>query len=188
VVRRFKSKSVDHGKTPLVVEDVPVDPQTAPYLVTSSKGVLWIEKPHPGDVVKLAVRDVTPGALFTELLEAVIARSEEEGWGSVVPYSEEGMKEAIQYLDSYDLRDVEVLIPPTPKKDWPDWLLYKNLNLPVRPSSWIPAGHAVVVPHDREYVGMLGHLDGRRVAAIVHNAPRGIAILKSKLKDEDLAD
>lgn len=179
-VKKFRSKATEKGKTPLLVENIPVDPQCAPYLVTSSEGVIWIEKPHPGDVVRAAVRTVTPGQVFTELLEAIVERSEIDGWGSVQPYTENGLHEAIRYLSFYGLTDVEVLMPPTPKKDWPKWLLTKNLGLHVRPSSWIPKGHLVVIPHERDYVGMIGHLDGLRVAALVHNASRGVAVLKKK--------
>jgi len=178
-VRRFQSKSVDKGKTPLLVENIPVDPLCAPYLVTSSTGVAWVEVPHPGDVVRAAVREVTPGAIFTELLMAIIKRSEADNWGSVQPYTKEGLQEAVQYLDFYGLNEIEILIPPMSKSKWPKWLLEKS-HLHIRPSSWIPKGCLVVIPHDRDYVGMIGHLDGKRVAALVHNASRGIAILKKK--------
>jgi len=179
-VKKFKSKATEKGKTPLLVENIPVDPECAPYLVTSSEGVAWIEKPHPGDVVRAAVRTVTPGQVFTELLEAIIKRSLRDKWGSVQPYTEKGLQKAIQYLDSYGLTDIEILMPPTAKTKWPKWLLKKNLNLHVRPSSWIPEGHLVVIPHERDYVGMIGHLDGQRVAALVHNASRGVTVLRRK--------
>jgi len=179
-VKRFKSKATEKGKTPLMVENIPVDPLCAPYLVTSSDGVAWIEKPHPGDVVRVAVRSVTPGQIFTELLEAIVKRSVADGWGSVQDYTEEGLQAAVQYLSFYGLTEVEVLMPPTAKKNWPLWLLDKNLNLHVRPSSWISEDYLVVIPHERDYLGMIGHLDGQRVAALVHNASRGVAILKKK--------
>jgi len=186
-VKRFKSKATDKGKTPIIVEGISVDPLCAPYLVTSSTGVVWVEKPHPGDVVKAAVRITAPGVIFTELLEAIIKRSETDDWGSVCPYNAKGLKEAIQYLSFYGLADVEILMPPTAKNKWPKWLLTKHLDLSVRPSSWIPKGYIVVIPRDRDYVGMIGHLDGTRVAALVHNASRGIAILKKKPRRKPLS-
>jgi len=177
-VKKFTSKAIDRGKTPLLVEDIPVDPLCAPYLVTSSTGVMWVEEPHPGNVVRAAVREVTPGAIFTELFEAIVKRGMKDKWGSVHPYSEKGLQEAVRYLAYYGLTEIEILIPPTPKVDWPNWILHKNLGLHVRPSSWVPDGYLVVIPHDRDYVGMIGHLDGKRVAALVHNASRGIAVLR----------
>ena len=97
-VYRFKSQ-IEQGKRPLIVEDIPVDPLTAPYLITSTTGVVWVEKPHPGDVLRVAVRTVTPGEIFTELLQAIIERSLKEEWGSVLPYTGKGLGLAFEYLD-----------------------------------------------------------------------------------------
>jgi len=193
-VKKFTSKAAERGKVPLMIEDVPVDPLCAPYLVTSSTGVMWVEKAHPGDVVRIAVREVTPGAIFTELFEAIVTRSIKDKWGSVLPHTEKGLLAAINYLAYFGLDEVEILIPPTPKTEWSSWILHKNLGLHVRPSSWIPDGYMVVIPHDRDYVGMIGHLDGKRIAALVHNASRGIAVLqkpksqrKPKVKQKPLS-
>ena len=57
----------DKVATPVVME-FSVDPQTAPYLVSSSRGLMWIESPHSigsSHIIKAAVvKDRSPGDMF----------------------------------------------------------------------------------------------------------------------------
>ena len=162
-------------KRPLLVE-VPVNPELAPYLVTSSTAVLWVDECHPGGLVKAAVRKVAPGALFREILEAVILRGLQDGWENVHPYTEAGLAAAIQHLEYYDLENFIVLAPPGQA---PAWLNPEEQGTPVRPSSWVPEGTCVIIPRDLTFVGMLGHLDAHYVVAVVHNACRSICVLRT---------
>jgi hypothetical protein len=173
------------GIIPLMVE-VPIDPQTAPYLVSSTSSLLWIDEPHPGDVVKAAVRqDVAPASLFLEVLESVMLKGNQEGWGNVFPFSLQGILDAIDYVKSFDLDDLEVLVPRVKIKqddkegyERPEWLNPTNIKLPLRPTSWLPENCAVVLPKDRELVGVLGHLTNKAVIVVVHNASRCFGIAK----------
>lgn len=168
---------------PMMVE-FPINPDCAPFLVSSSKEMLWIDEAHPGAVVKAAPRrDSVPGELFLEVLEGVGNRGRKDGWGNIHPFTVGGVREALDYVASYDLDDLEILVPRVRAADnkrgvfrRPDWLCPGELNVPVRPSGWLPDGCAVVVPRDREFVGMLGFLAPKTFVVVVHNPGRSIAI------------
>lgn len=186
-------------KTPLMVE-FPVNPDTAPYLVSSSGGLLWVEesmKPTPemwpregapDTIVRVAVRpDVSIGisGFFREVLAAVEAKALDLSWGSVQDYTEEGIEEAIAYVSHYDLGGLCLLYPPAyqvrdPTSTEPPPLPLKDIalrhNMLPQPCSWMPRHAAVVVPKDREFLGSIGFLGRKGVVIMVHNAARGIAI------------
>lgn len=187
-VIRFRPQAAQkRGATPLIME-MPVDPGTAPYLVSSSTSLMWIEEPHPGDVVKTAVRNVTsPGNVFRDVLDAVCTRSARDQWGSVYPFSADGVRAAVRYLESYDLEDVEVIVPRIRSDDNPEgamqrpkWLVdvLEDMDLNPRTASWVPDDCVIVVPTNREFVGIMGHLDPKRGVVLVHNASRGISVAR----------
>jgi len=141
------------GKLPLMIE-VPVPPESGPYLVTSSKAVTWREAPFSGGFVRAVVRQVQPNLLFAELLEAVMAASETYGWGSVVA----SVGEAEARMQEYDFSEYDVL---------------DHENAP-----WLPASvRFAIVPTDRAYVGTVFVADDS-AAAVVHNPSRGICIVR----------
>ena len=181
-VVRFHSKSLEGltGKIPLMVDDISVTPDTAPYLVSSSKGLVWIEKAHSGDKIKAAIqREVIPGNVFMSVISEIASRGLIDEWGNVQPFTEAGFLAAVAHLDFYGLSDIEVLVPPTGKGQSlrPLWLGMRAHDFPVRPCSWLRDGWAVIVPKDRSFVGTLGHITARDVVVVVHNASRGVAIL-----------
>lgn len=175
-------------KTPVMLE-FPVNPDTAPFLVSSSKSVVWIDQAMepspemwpadgaPGDIVRVAVRvdENKLGDYFHEVVQAVAEKGLASEWGNIHDYSEDGVVAAIEHVEHYDLGTL--------------CLLYNtgDLNLKVlaldheclpQPSSWLPPGMAVVVPKEREFVGSIGTVGrGRKgVVVVVHNAARGMAI------------
>ena len=175
---------------PLIVE-FQIDPMAKPFLVSSTSGFLWVEEAHPGNVVKAAVRKgPAPGDLFLGVVQSIAERGAAEGWGNSFPFTRDGVKGAIEYVRSYDLDELELIIPrlreekgkkgkkgkgPSPR---PEWLRPETFNLPCRPSSWVPDDCVVVVPRDKSYVGILGHLDAKSVVVCVHNPSRGVAIAR----------
>ena len=207
---RMKSSAMERNKKalPLYME-YKVNPEMAPYLVSSSNAVMWIEEAFEGGLVRTAVRKVTPGQVFWEAVKAVIVRGRESQWGNIHPFTPEGLAAAIEHVDEYDMGDLEVLmapyVVPTPKAKMtaskktkvpvigslpvppevaaapvaqrPSWTLTQNIGLPVRPTNWLPQGTAVIVPADREYVGLLGHLTSKDVVMLVHNAGRAMGII-----------
>jgi hypothetical protein len=174
-VTRFATKAGQRkSAVPLLVE-FKVQPETAPYLVTSTSSLLWVEEPHPGAIAKAAVRVCAPGVLFMEILQEILKRSLADEWANVQPYSKQGFEAVKEHLASYALTEVDVLVAPEKDKGArPEWLR----GIPVQPASWLPEGWVVVVPKDREFLGLLGHVTSSQVVALVHNAGRCIGILK----------
>lgn len=158
------------GGVPLMTE-VPVEPELAPFLVTSTKAVTWIGR-AVGGRVRSAIRVVNPNVHFAELVEAVAAKSIEEGWGSVLPLTVEGAKQGVVYLVDHGFTDLTLLTAEGAPE----------LNLPeqvgVVLASWLPVGVAVLVPTDREYVGVTLDFGNGSVATVLHNASRGVVILR----------
>lgn len=202
-VIRLKSKAVKKGHAPLWVE-FPVSLETAPFLVSSSSSVMWIAEAHPGNpgnMVKAAVREAGVGELFTEVVDAVTAMGRQQEWGNVHPLTIEGLGAAIEHVESYDFEDLELLTPrqkfieeALPEDEGesdervigvlvPDvspamQAVLDEFDLPMRPSSWVPDECVVVVPRDRSFVGVVARVTGKKIAGVVHNAARGIAIAR----------
>lgn len=176
-VIRLGSKNTRKGAVPLVVE-FPVGPETAPYLVSSSTTVMWIGEPpivQPRPMVKAAVREVEPDVFFQEVLEAVLIMGRDAEWGNVHPLTHDGLRAAIDHVESYGLTDLELLASPNLPKDALKAVV-GDLAMPVRPSSWVPTDCVIVLPKDREYVGILAKVTDKRMAGVIHNASRGIGI------------
>jgi len=55
--------------------------------------------------------------------------------------------------------------------------LLEDIGLSFRPCSWVPDDTIIVVPKDRSYVGVVTRLTTKKIAGVVHNAARGIAIV-----------
>lgn len=223
VVARLKSKAMQRkSNVPLMLE-YKVAPETAPYLVTSSSSVMWINEPHPGDIVKAAVRQMSISEFFTEVVEAVAAMGRQQKWGNVHPLTVEGLRAAVEHIEFYELGPVELLTPrahqPGEATEETDLVnetdpdddegevadvkkrveavdlmppelrpFIEELGLPFRPSSWVPEGTIVVVPKDRTFVGVVNRVTTKKLAGVVHNAARGIALAQGTPPDELAGD
>lgn len=169
------------GLTPLILE-FQVDAQTAPYLVSSSKGVLWINEPFAGDppFIKAAIRKgVTPGSIFVEAAKAIFEKATEMRWGSAQPFTEEGLIAAIDHVSSYSVGSLDVLVSPKPILDGgtlPFWIRDRELGENLRAADWVPENCIIVIPSDRSFLGMLVHLSPLSTAMAIHNAARGFAM------------
>jgi hypothetical protein len=179
------------GMTPLILEFY-VDPQTVPYLVSSSNGVMWIDEPFKGDqpFIKAAVRNgITPGDIFIEAAKAIFEKSTEMRWGSAHPFTEEGLAAAIDHVSSYSVGSLDIVVSPKPLLDGgtlPLWIRDRELGENLRAAEWVPENCIVVIPSDRSFLGMLVHLSGKDTAMAIHNAARGFAMCWSpEAKDQD---
>lgn len=165
------------GKLPLMME-FPVNAQLVPILVSSTRSTIWLDRLHKNKV-RAAMRDVPDdGLFFREVLDAVEEKSLKEGWGSVLPMTEEGLREAMDHLRYYDIKDMEILAHPN--FDWGEHLgLVHPISLydaPVREADWMPLNKLAVVPMNREYLGFVIR-DGGSLTSVTHNAARGIGLV-----------
>jgi hypothetical protein len=171
------------ARTPLMIE-VPIAPELdGPFLVSSSRDLLWIKNKFPQGVVRAAVRKVPLSFLFRDALLKVARESVARGWDSLHPPTAEGLLEAMAYLAEYDLTPVEILHGSRFERE----LLPPDVR--ATETTWVPADWAVVVPEDRAFVGTAVDFGSGQIALVLHNASRGIAFAApglTKLSDLDL--
>lgn len=166
----FRTKAL-----PLAAE-LPVDPATAPYLVTTTRSLMW----HPEDFngkVRSALRPGELPALYAEILQEVCTTSVEAQWGSVFPYTLDGVRDAISYLQHYGMENLDILAPDE-KIDGLLGSMAKFCEADIVRVGYLPARTVVVVPKDRAYLGitMQAGVDPRRRLVLVHNPSRGMAV------------
>ena len=181
------------GAIPVMME-FPVNPSLTPFLVSSSKGTLWVGP--RGNVVLAATRKM-PNLpdYFWEVVRSTIMEGRREGWDNAHPLTKAGIEAAIEHVKYYDFDDLEILAnPATPWGDIePEWAIKQGeiplvlLGLPLQPATWLPAHTVVVVPKDRQYVGFVLLLQ-EHIASVVHNASRGIGIATSWERDPESSD
>lgn len=212
--RKFWEMEAKQKSIPLELHGA-VPKGLGPYLVTKSKGgVTWVDEAPtdasaPDAPIRAGVCQAAPSTVFFDIVQAVADRGIEDDWGNVHPYSLDGVLAAADYVRSFDLTDIELLVPrirlpkytqPKVNKKLkslgealnghpaiqeerpvkrPEWMCPEKVGMPICPTSWLPDGYAVVVPAERAFVGELTHLARGFVAAIVHNPSRGIAIARS---------
>jgi hypothetical protein len=142
--------------------EIPVHPESAPYMVTSNKrGFLWIERCFNTGVVRSALLP-TPWESVAEATQTVIClelrrQGLERGWGNVFPFDDQGIASAKDYLKSYGFEDT---------------VLLSHQEFP-----WVPDKSAVVVPRDRAYLGIVATWGDSVHTVVLHNPSRGVAIL-----------
>jgi hypothetical protein len=157
---------------PVMLDRVPApeNPDAGPFLVSSSKSVVWVPRAFPGGFLRVAVRNVNLDTLSREVVNAVVGAGEEHQWGNVQPATKSGVIEGMAHLHYYGLTTTcllyggafDISIAP---------------DLSRSPVGWLPPTWAVLVP-SREYVGT-AYLFGEGYAgALVHNPSRGMVVLK----------
>jgi hypothetical protein len=160
-------------KGALMLDQVPAseDPEAGPFLITSSKDVMWVDRAFPGGFLRVAVRQTSPEDLFRALIESVAEKGKELDWGNVSTNDHKGMSHGISHLHYYGFKELECLCGKGFKpKD--------VVGIPATTVDWLPDGWGVLVPKDRTYVGTVYDLGDGVVGAVIHNASRGIAILR----------
>lgn len=161
------------AKIPPRIMEVPVDPKSAPFLVSAREGapfpLVWVHKANNREKIRACPRkDLT---LRAKIIEEVVRAGEEKEVGNVHPLTAEGVQAAMAYLKSYSFDDVEALVASDVKETY-----LEGVNTYVK--EWVPSGHLVLVPADRSYVGDMGQMSTGHVVVVVHNPLRGIAVVK----------
>jgi len=159
-------------KNALMLDQVPAseDPEAGPFLITASKGVLWVDRAFPGGFLRVAVQHTDPKDLFRTMIESVAARGDECEWGNVSTNDHKGMDHGIRHLHYYGFKDLECLCGKGFKpKD--------VVGIPAITVDWLPNDWGVLVPADRSYVGTIYDLGDGVVGGVLHNASRGVVVL-----------
>lgn len=154
---------------PLFLE-FPVPSGTAPYLVSGTRGPVWLGR-AVGGVVRSALRR-GPWVEERDALEAArdcFAEGAKNSWGNWFPLSKEGLAAAAGRLDEYGLAPVEFLAHPDEKVSVPSRSRLTRVN-------WMPRGAALAVPADRELLGVRVELEGSH-ALVAHNPARALVLL-----------
>ena len=108
--RRFQEMEKKPGAVPVELHGQVLS-ETAPFLVTKAKGgVLWVDE-SPTGVIRAGVCNASPGRVFLNVVDAVVERGADLRWGNVHAYTLEGVKAAADYLRSFDLMELELLVP-----------------------------------------------------------------------------
>lgn len=160
--------AVGKKRVPLMLE-LPVNPLTSPYLVTTTRSFHW-SSPMKNNLVRVAVRKGNLEDLFSEIVQIIYEQGITDGWGNSNPLSKEGLRSSVEYLKYYGLEDLEILT----SKDNPLELGEKFEGNPVRIVSWLK-DCCVVVPKDKSFFGSITDFGSDNYAILIHNPSRGIS-------------
>ena len=99
------------GKRPLLLDNVPVssDPEAGPFLITSSRSLLWVERAFESGFLRVAVRQVGAHDLYGDLVKEIARQGEEREWGNVVEPTAAGVSAGLAHLDYYGLQSPSLL-------------------------------------------------------------------------------
>ena len=161
-----------HKKTPIMLDRVPApsDPEAGPFLISSSRSLIWVARAFEGGFLRLAIRSADTDTIYREIVESVAQEGLDKGWGNVHPPTKEGVLEGMNHLSYYGFSDFTLLYGD-------EFDISLCLNMDRAPASWLPSSWAVMVP-GREYVGTVYKFDGNKSGVLVHNPSRGIVIIK----------
>jgi len=162
-------KNTRNGRVQPQMLEFQVNPELAPFLVSSTRAVMWVEKSGSSDNIRAAVR--ARRGLYAELIGAVVEMSVRADWGNTQPLTTAGIKSCCDHLKFYGLEKIEALVAPDTDVSKVD---FKKLH--VVHAKWVPLDAVVLVPVDRGFVGTLGTLGSHKAVALVHNASRGMAV------------
>ena len=89
------------GKQPLWVQ-IPVPQETIPYLVSSSRKFLWVDKSRNGEV-RVGVRsNLELNDVWLEIATAVYHEGLARDWGQVAPLTTAGLEDLVTHLRLYN--------------------------------------------------------------------------------------
>ena len=163
-------KQTQRGAAAPLMMEFQVNPDLAPYLVSSPRAVLWVPNTSQTGTLRAAVRKRQ--GIESEVVAAIVQMGQESKWGNVHELTSDGVKKCVEHLVSYDLAPVEILVAEDTDLE--------GVEMPegvvVVAAPWMPQGAVAVVPVDRGFVGTLGTIGKHKAVAVVHNPSRGIAI------------
>lgn len=155
------------GKAMVGRIEVPVAQETAPYLVTTSKKLMWVEE-APQGVLYAAIRTDSRLKIYQDIVEMTFSRSKDSQWENIFPLSADGLSKAIEHMKFYGIEDVQILLTKSTS-------CIKHPQVKI--VSWMPENQALLVPKNPEYLGTSFVFGHKNYAMAVHNPSRGMAFL-----------
>lgn len=163
--------------TPLLMMEFEVNPDTAPFLVTGTRTLQWVTPRGPR--LRAAVRPFKHREdLYREIVAEVGETGAEADWGNVQPFTPEGLLLAINHVRFYGLIELEILAHP--QTDLTAFKVSEGrvAGYQVHHVPWLDPQTLLVLPVDRAFVGFLALCGEGRVLAVVHNASRGLGLVR----------
>lgn len=158
------------GDTDPLLMEFEVNPELAPFLVSSTRSVQWVTRASQSNMVRAAVRKRQQ--LEVEVVTAVADMGREAQWGNVHDLTTAGVGACVAHLHGYGIEPVEILVAPDTDLQG----IEMPADVPTRPAEWMPREVLVAVPADRTFLGTMGTIRRHKAVAIVHNASRGMAV------------
>ena len=156
--------------------EVPVNPDAGPYLVTANKTLLWLPTHYRG-LIRSAIRSGgMPEGAYAEVVREVLAHGRRAQWSNSFAADRTGLIWALEHLRYYGLDDLELLVATGESNLYRSEGVKDPEGVAWAECSWVPSGSAVLVPADRQYLGLVAVLKDA-YSLVVHNPSRGMAIL-----------
>lgn len=163
-------KQTRRGPSSPLLMEFPVNPELAPFLVSSTRAVQWVSHASDTGLVRAAVRKRQN--LESEAVAAVVSMGQEAEWGNVHPLTTDGVKRCIDHLLYYEIAPLEILVASDTDME--------GIELPqgvrVVDTPWMPLNALAVVPVDRGLLGTMGTIGQHKAVMLIHNASRGMAV------------
>ena len=144
-------------------------------MVTSTKHFAWVT-PRDGRV-RAASRKLSLPAFFMSVVREVADVGAEAEWGNVRDMTQEGVSEVLAHLASYGFEVGHLEALTAPGEGHVQEILTAQ-GVGCRPTSWVSPGYVVLVPLDRDFVGVLHVGSDGQGFAVVHNPSRAIGVLR----------
>lgn len=157
------------ARAPIMMEFT-VNPELAPFLVSSMNSVAWVPKASKTGNVRAAVRP--RDGFESDVVASVVSFGKDAQWGNVHPLTTEGVELCVEHLEYYELGPLELVV--NPDTDLEDVELPEHVNY--AEAGWMPVDAVAVVPMDRGFLGTMGVIGQGRIVAVLHNPSRGIAV------------
>jgi hypothetical protein len=143
-----------------------VHPSLAPYLVSTSKGYLWVDRASKAGQVRAQPVSWGDEKASLEAISMILERAQSEDWGAVFPATPEGLEEISPAMRFFHPSEVQV---------------FRGSNTPdllsgIPQVSWVPEGVLIFVPKHRRWLATAYDIQGQS-AYVVDNATAGIAFL-----------
>ncbi len=158
------------GSVPLFLE-FNINDVLKPFLVSSTRDLIWVYKTKNNRVRSALRNDFNINTITSSILEKIISQGLEYSWGNIYTGGLSRLEQAKSRMVEYGFPDFEILSSDQE-------LVASRGDLTFSPC--IPQELLVVVPRDREYLGFIGTFQDipGKFCVLIHNASRGICILK----------